>query len=75
MYVFGGKDSDSNKLNDLWAFNMKTAVWTKIVPEGNLTPCIRSGHSSVIYDGHLCVFGGIYEVTKELNDLYAYSFG
>ena len=24
MYVFGGKDSDSNKLNDLWAFNLKT---------------------------------------------------
>lgn len=24
MYIFGGKDCDSNKLNDLWMFNLKT---------------------------------------------------
>ena len=23
MYIFGGKDCDSNKLNDLWQFNLK----------------------------------------------------
>ena len=73
MYIFGGKDCDSNKLNDLWSFNLKSGDWTKHNPVGTVTPCVRSGHSSVIYDEYLVIFGGILEVTKELNDLYAYS--
>jgi N-acetylneuraminic acid mutarotase len=73
MYVFGGKDSDSNKLNDLWALTWKTGSWTKLNPVGNIMPCVRSGHSSAIYDGFFVIFGGILEVTKELNDLFAYS--
>ena len=73
MYVFGGKDCDSNKLNDLWALNLKSGAWARLNPVGNVTPCVRSGHSSAIYDGYLVIFGGILEVTKELNDLYAYS--
>ena len=32
----------------------------------------RSGHSAVLYDGYICIFGGIFEVTKELNDLQLY---
>jgi len=28
MIVFGGKDEDNNKLNDLWEFNMASLVWT-----------------------------------------------
>jgi len=73
MYIFGGKDCDSNKLNDLWAINLKSLEWVRLSPVGNVTPCIRSGHSSAIFDGYLVIFGGILEVTKELNDLHAYS--
>ena len=32
----------------------------------------RSGHTSVAYQGYICVFGGIFEVTKELNDFHLY---
>jgi hypothetical protein len=28
MIVFGGKDEENNKLNDLWEFNMSTYQWT-----------------------------------------------
>jgi N-acetylneuraminic acid mutarotase len=73
MYVFGGKDCDSNKLNDIWSFNLKGGFWSKLSPVGNVNPCVRSGHSSCMYEGYLVIFGGILEVTKELNDLYAYS--
>ena len=73
MYVFGGKDCDSNKLNDLWSFNVKGSYWTKIEPEGEVIPCIRSGHTACMLEGFMSIFGGIFEVTKELNDLYAYS--
>lgn len=34
----------------------------------------RCGHSSAVYNGHLVVFGGIYEITKELNDCYIFNF-
>jgi N-acetylneuraminic acid mutarotase len=27
MIVFGGKDEDNNKLNDLWEFNLNTYKW------------------------------------------------
>jgi len=28
MYIFGGKDSSSVKLNDLWMFDFTTQTWT-----------------------------------------------
>jgi N-acetylneuraminic acid mutarotase len=74
MYVFGGKDQDSNKLNDLWAFNVKGIYWEKIEPEEGLVPCVRSGFTTSVFDGCFIVFGGILEVTKELNDIWAFSF-
>jgi hypothetical protein len=37
-------------------------------------PIARSGHTSDVYNGHLVLFGGIKEVTKELNDLSVFSF-
>lgn len=74
LYVFGGKDQDSNKLNDLWAFNLEGKYWDKVVPEEGLAPCIRSGLTACIYEGCFVIFGGILEVTKELNDIWAFSF-
>ena len=34
----------------------------------------RSGHSACIYKDFLIVFGGIHEVTKELDDMVVYDF-
>jgi hypothetical protein len=28
MYIYGGKDEDNNKLNDIWTFNFNTYLWT-----------------------------------------------
>ncbi len=30
MYIFGGKDDENNKLDDLWKFNFQTKEWTEI---------------------------------------------
>ena len=73
MYVFGGKDEDSEKLNDLWVFNLAEKRWVEIEAQGDI-PFERSGHSSDVFDGHLVIFGGIWDVTKELNDLHLYNF-
>lgn len=27
LFVFGGKDEDNYKLNDLWEFNLTTNIW------------------------------------------------
>ena len=73
MYVFGGKNDDSEKLNDLWVYNIAEKRWVEIEASGNI-PFERSGHSSDIFDDHLVIFGGIWDVTKELNDLHLYNF-
>ena len=73
MYVFGGKNDDSEKLNDLWVYNIAEKRWVEIGATGNI-PFERSGHSSDIFDDHLVIFGGIWDVTKELNDMHLYKF-
>ena len=30
LFVFGGQDDDSNKLDDLWEYNLNTKKWQKI---------------------------------------------
>lgn len=37
-------------------------------------PIPRSGHSAIRFrDDYMVVFGGIYEITRELNDCYVYN--
>lgn len=71
MYVFAGKDVDNNKLNDLWQLDLKSKSWKKSEQQGD-APIERSGASLVAYKGYLILFGGIFELTKELGDCYAY---
>ena len=73
MYVFGGKAGNSLKLNDLWQFNIQSHVWTEIKPVDDERPEVRSGHTAVVWDGVMVIFGGIFEVTKELNDVCAFN--
>ena len=73
MYIFGGKNDDSEKLNDLWVYNIAEKRWVEIEATGNI-PFERSGHSSDIFGDHLVIFGGIWDVTKELNDMHLYKF-
>jgi len=75
MHIFGGKDEDNEKLLDFWAFDFASGSWAKLEFDvENTTIVSRSGHSACIYDDHMIVFAGIHEVTKELDDMAAYSF-
>ena len=57
----------------MWKFDISARVWTEIVVDvPDTVPSPRSGHSSTLYQGYICVFGGIFEVTKELNDLHLF---
>lgn len=71
MIVFGGKDDNSNKLNDVWEFNLETNRWSFVKAED--PPLPRSGHSASLYNDTMVVFGGMHEVTKELNDVLVFN--
>lgn len=73
VFVFGGQDEDNNKLGDLWEFNLTTKQWAKISSFSG-QEFARSGHTAVSFNSKMYVFGGIFEVTKELNDLLVYDF-
>lgn len=69
MIVFGGKDDENEKLNDVWILDILTQTWKQVIyAEGALKPTARSGHSAVLFDDKMVVFGGIFEITRELND-------
>jgi len=73
MLVFGGKNEENEKVNDLWRLDIDSRSWTKLNPVNpEKTPTIRSGHSTVLKGKYMMIFGGIYEITKELNDAHLY---
>lgn len=74
MYIFGGKDDDNNKLNDLWKLDLQELKWIELKSADGSEPMERSGHRCDIYANYMVLFGGIYEITKELNDFYLYDF-
>jgi hypothetical protein len=75
MWIFGGRDEDNLKLKDLWRFDIATNVWSEIHPSDGVLPLERSGHCADVFESqYMIVFGGIYEITKELNDLYMFDF-
>lgn len=73
LYIFGGKDQDTNKLNDFWEYDISKNTW-KEIPGSDDMPLTRSGHSACIYKNFMIVFGGIHELTQELNDMHAFDF-
>jgi N-acetylneuraminic acid mutarotase len=61
MTIFGGRDEENNKLNDLWEFNFTTYTWEPLNADN--PPCPRSGHSANLYKDMMIIFGGIFDVT------------
>ena len=80
MYIFGGRDGENKKLNDLWKYDILKQEWKEISMtnfDDDPTWCVpleRSGHSCDIYGQYMVIFGGFYDLTKELNDLYLFDF-
>lgn len=75
LFVFGGTDDDNDKLGDLWCHDMTSNTCKQICSEeGEVIPVARSGHTATICGTQMFVFGGILELTKELNDLSVFDF-
>lgn len=75
LIMFGGQEEDNKKLNDVWIAetNCEGDVWTKYpISEESYNIAPRCGHSAVMHNGKMYIFGGLYELTHELNDLVAF---
>jgi len=73
MFIFGGSGEESDNKADLWKFNIATAEWTEIVKkEGAEWPQARAGHSAVVQDDKILIFGGNLELALEINDIYEF---
>lgn len=59
----------------MWRFNLDEDCWSQVeLAENDFKPTPRSGHSSVVHGSKMYIFGGILELTKELNDLVIFDF-
>lgn len=67
IYVFGGRDSSHNELDEFYSFDTCTNKWTILSPG----PAHRSYHSMTADDHRVYVFGGC-GVDGRLNDLWAF---
>ena len=58
VFVFGGFDG-SRVLNDLYAFDLQTGMWSQHVHTG-VSPPARAGHSATAFGvpANILVFGG-----------------
>ncbi|CAD8046545.1 unnamed protein product [Paramecium primaurelia] len=72
LYMFGGKDG-FERFNDLWQFDLSKQEWNFIPILGSSDiPMCRSGHSLIVHENQLILFGGIHDITWELDDLLTY---
>ena len=71
VFMFGGKDAE-NRMNDLWEFNMVNFKFSELEKTGDIPP-ERNGHTMEYFEGKLYVFGGIHDITWELDDLHIYN--
>lgn len=71
IYIFGGKNEET-RFNDLWMFNLKTLSYELLPANGDI-PAVRNGHTMSFYNDRLYVFGGIHDITWELDDLHIYN--
>ena len=70
MIVYGGFVEGAIQ-NDMWALNLETFAWSE-VPQGEQRPPARAGHSMVLAENALWVFGGEDEENNKLNDLWRF---
>lgn len=74
-YIYGGQDDDNNKLNDVWELDLATGQWCQLeLGASSYQPIGRSGHSASIHNNYMYIFGGIYELAKEINEMMRFDF-
>mmetsp|Transcript_16016 Transcript_16016/g.34847 ORF Transcript_16016/g.34847 Transcript_16016/m.34847 type:complete len:872 (-) Transcript_16016:57-2672(-) len=80
LYVFGGELATAEKYHhykDMWRFDLKTNLWTELIPRGGHAPPSRSGHRCIVWRHYMVLFGGFFEALRETrwyDDLWVFDF-
>ena len=81
LYVYGGQNQDGVKLNDMWVFDPNHLFWRQIETPNSQNayemdedsePLARSGHTACVVNDLMFVYGGIYDIARELNDMHVF---
>ncbi|CAG9854868.1 unnamed protein product [Phyllotreta striolata] len=76
IYVFGGEVGFSNGTETpLWVYDIKLNSWKKKkAKKGVSTPKGRRGHTALVYNGSMLIYGGYQDLKGSTNELWAYHF-
>ena len=72
LVLFGGYENH-RIYNELKLFNIEKSAWTVLQPRSSAIPSHRYGHSSLVINSDLYVFGGM-DKNQTLNDLWRFNF-
>jgi len=70
MFCRFGGSTGSHVFNDTWSFNISTRKWTEVQCTGSI-PSPRAGHTAVLIDDVMYVYGGSNFDDSYLGDLTA----
>ena len=74
MVVFGGFERGVRQ-NSMIAYNIEKGEWEVLLPDkDSKLPQPRAGHSAIVYDDKMYVFGGKDEDNEKLKDLWCFEF-
>jgi hypothetical protein len=74
MVVYGGFERGVRQ-NTMISYDIESNQWQSIeASKDSSVPQARAGHSAVIYNGQMYVFGGKDEDNEKLKDLWAFDF-
>jgi len=75
LYLFGGIDNNDRLYNSLHAFDLILKSWRSVViKDGTLLPPARKDHTTTVLNDKLYLFGGIDNISQNLNDLWVFDF-
>ena len=72
MVVFGGF-SEGYRNNQVYRLNLQSNTWEHLLTKGE-PPCPRTGHSAVIYENYMIIFGGKNDENEKVNDVWLLDF-
>lgn len=74
LYVFGGKVTQSSRLNDMHILNLRPVnpVWSAVAAKGQIPPLI-GGVTMNAFEGQFIVFGGKRLDTTESGDVFTFN--
>ena len=79
IYIFGGEVGYSSAETPLWQLNLDSLTWYKFGSVNTNSPGIsstqptgRSGHSAVLFENALYIYGGYQQLKGSLSELWKF---